>query len=607
MQSIHALVREQEQNFISGTTTLSKYVTHSLHETIEKIDAYLNSQHISGKTDSLGREKPFFNIVTAASNIWFRATDLDRKDIRIKATRQRDVAAAFIATVHLQEWMNRTNFGAFLNQWGLTMARYGSAVTKFVTKDGVLYPKVIPWNRMICDAVDFDNNPKIEKLYFTPSQLLREPGYDKTQVKALIAAQAPRKTLDGEQQDNISGYIEVYEVHGELPLSYLTAKDKDDDKYRQQMHAVSYVEDKDGEYLDFTLYSGKEKDDPYRKDDLIPIDGRTLAIGAVEHLFEAQWMENHTVKAIKDQLDLASKIIFQTADGSFAGRNVLSAIETGDILIHKDGAPLEQANNSSHDIASLQSFGEQWRVLAQDITSTPDAIRGNTQPSGTAYHLQQLLTTESHSLFEIMTENKGISLEGMLRVKIIPYLKTKMDTNEEIAATLDSAGIAELDAMYIPGEAARRGKNRAIDAMLKYDQIPAPLDLAGEQRTIKQELAQHGNKRFIVPSLTDKLLTWAKFFKDLEWEVAVEITDENSDKQAVLTTLASVFQTLVSNPLGPRILEDDNARLVFNHILEETGTLSPLQLAKPSPAPQPQLQSQPQGGGDALQALAPTT
>jgi hypothetical protein len=34
-----------------------------LCENINKIDAYINSRHVSGKTDSMGREKPFFNIV----------------------------------------------------------------------------------------------------------------------------------------------------------------------------------------------------------------------------------------------------------------------------------------------------------------------------------------------------------------------------------------------------------------------------------------------------------------------------------------------------------------------------------------------------------------
>ena len=67
--NIGALVRRMESNHKNGTTEISNYVSFSLKDNIEKIEAYVNSKHISGETDSMGREKPFFNIVTAVRNI----------------------------------------------------------------------------------------------------------------------------------------------------------------------------------------------------------------------------------------------------------------------------------------------------------------------------------------------------------------------------------------------------------------------------------------------------------------------------------------------------------------------------------------------------------
>ena len=78
-------------------------------------------------------------------------------------------------------------------------------------------------------------------------------------------------------------------------------------------------------------------------------DGSISLNGSVKNLFEAQWMVNHGAKAIKDQLDLANKLVFQTADAAFVGRNVLTAVQNGDILIHKENMPLTQFNNNSHD------------------------------------------------------------------------------------------------------------------------------------------------------------------------------------------------------------------------------------------------------------------
>lgn len=595
--NICALVRKAEQDYITGTTTIGKYVQFSQYENIEKIDAYLNSKHTSGLLDSLGREKPFFNIVTGAVNIWYRATDIDRKNIRIKATKQRDYVAAFLATVKLQEWMKRDNFGAFLNDWGRSLARYGSSVVKFVEKKGRLHAMVVPWNRLITDTVDFENNPKIEKLFYTPAQLKRHKAYDQNMVDALLKAREARKTLDGQKKDNKNDYIEVFEVHGLFPKSYLTEKEKDCNEFVQQIHVVSFVQTKEnGEYEDFTLYRGREKQDPYMITHLIREDGRAMGIGAVEHLFEAQWMSNHSAKSIKDHLDLASKLIFQTADQNYGGVNALNAIENGDILIHDDNKPLTQINNGSHDITSLQNWSVQWQNLAKEITSTPDAIRGSTMPSGTAYRQVAILNQEANSLFEIMTENKGLAIEEMMRKFIIPYIKTQLDTKEEISATLDDHNIKVIDTMFVKNEAVRRHNAKVVYEALNnpIDQPVSGLDIAQEEQSIQNDLNMQGNTRFIKPDEVSEK-TWKMVFEDLEWDTEVEVTNEQSDKEAILTTLTTVMQTIGQNPA---VLQDPNMKLLFNKILETAGTISAIEMVQ-----SPSVQNQPIATQAAIQDL----
>jgi hypothetical protein len=607
-ESVCELVRKAEQNYITGTTTLGKYVEFSQYENIEKIDAYLNSKHISGDKDSMGRDKPFFNIVTAAVNIWYRATDIDRKNIRIKATKQSDVVGALLATIHLQEWMKREGFGAFLNEWGRSLARYGSTVLKFIETGGKLKASVVPWNRMISDTIDFENNLKIEKLYYTPSQLRKNKAYDQQMVEDLIESKSKRETQGKLQKDNISDYIEVYEVHGELPLTLLTDNDDDSDVYQQQMHVVSFIGKRyqkraaKTDYEDFTLYRGREARDPYMLTHLIKEDGRAQSIGAVEHLFEAQWMQNHTVKQIKDQLDLASKLIFQTSDGNYAGRNVLTSIENGDILVYNTNEPLTQLANTSHDITSLQNFGLQWKTLGNEITGASESMMGANPPSGTAWRQTEALLQESHSLFEIMTENKGLAMETIMREHVIPHLKKKMDTTDEIVATLDDQGIAQFDSIYVPGEAIRYA-NDQIKKTILSGQIASELDMQALQTDIKQGLANQGNQRFIKPSdIPSK--TWKDVFKDLEWQVEVEVTSESTDKDAILTTLTTVLQTIGSNPL---VLQDPNMKMIFNKILEETGSISPLQLAQVAGQPNPLAQQQQAQQTEAQPALSQLT
>lgn len=608
------IIREAEDNYLHGSVQMGEYVEWDMHNTIETIDAYLNSRHTSGAQDSLGRDKPFFNIVTAAVNIWYRATDLDRKNIRILPDSISNTALAFIATVQLQNWMKEARFGVFLNDWGRALSRYGSAVVKFVERDGELNASVIPWNRMIVDPIDFDALPRIEKVYKTPAQLRKMKEYDQEVVKKLIDAQTTRQTLNGHQQDNQAKFIELYEVHGELPIALLEDDpDKADDAkwetYRQQMHVVSFVQSEKGEYDDFTLFRGKERKDPYMLTHLIREDGRTLSIGAVEYLFDAQWMKNHTIKNMKDTLDLASKLIFQTSDTAYVGRNVLSAIETGDIMIHQLNQPLTQINNSKADITSFQNFGQEWENLAQTLTSTPDALRGDTLPSGTPYSLAAYQGAQANSLFEIMTENKGLHIEDMMREYIIPHLKTKMDTTEEIVAVLEDNEITQIDAIYVKNTATRETNRKLVEQVItsleEGTEMPtkdAQMQMQGDMESnMKEQLAGIlGGQRFFKPSDIPSV-TWKELLKDFEMKVTVEVTNEATDKQAVMQTLSSLFQTIATNPM---VLQEPNAKMLFSQILTETGRISPMQLTQvQSTPPQMPSVSPPTGGQEALSGL----
>lgn len=582
-----------EDDYTNGNTQLSSYVSFQQYETLQTIEAYINSKHISGEFDGLDREKPFFNIVTAAVNVWFRATDIDRKNVQIIATKATDWIDSFLATIFLRDWMRREAFGMFLNEWGRALARYGSAVVKFVKSDGSLHISVVPWSQVICDSVDFDANPVIEVIELTPAQLkgrISTHGYDSEAVAALLNATSVRENLDRQRKDNKSGYIKLYEVHGNLPLSLLTGKEEDEDTYAQQMHVVSFVGKRNGrktEFDDCTVYAGREAKSPYMITHLIKEDGRTLSIGAVEHLFQAQWMVNHSAKAIKDTLDLSSKLLFQTADERFVGRNVLTDIETGDILMHSrgEGMNLEQVNNARPDaVVSWQAYSTSWKGLGNEITGISEAMLGAAPKSGTAWRQTEALLQESYSLFELMTENKGLQIDAMLRERILPFLKTRMNNSDEINAILDQHEIDRIDGIYIKNEAIRRTNKTLVDKVIKGEPISPEIQQSLQAEyavSIGDSLANLGNRRFFKPSELDSK-TWKDQFKDLEWEVEVEVTGESMDVRNMLTTL----NTTLSLVVNPGFANNPRAQAIVGRVLELSGAMSPLEYnALPAPVP----------------------
>src|SRR3990167_367320 len=597
--SVPEIVTRAKQNYLYGSTKLGDYVNWSFHETVEKITAYINSKHISGDKDSLNRDKPFFNIITDAINIWYRATDIDRKDIIVRPNKLATTFLAFMATVLLHDWMKRERFGVFLNLWGRTLSQFGSAVVKFVEKDGKLKASVVPWNRLIVDPVDFYALPTIEKIYMTPAQIRKVTEYDPEVVEKLIDGLVKRKTQSGTEIDAQSEFIELYEVHGELPSALLLEEPEDKDwmTYTQQVHVISFLQDQSDTYKDFCLYKGKEAKHSYMITHLIEEDGRTLSIGAVETLFDAQWMQNHTMKNMKDTLDLASKLLFQTSDPNYVGRNVLNAIETGDILIHALNQPLTQLNNSKSDIVSLQSFSTQWKVLAQELTATPDAFRGITPPSGTPYSTVALLTQQANSLFEIMVENKGLAIEDMLRTFVIPHLKTKLNTDKEVMAILEDHDIKKVDAMYIPNQAIRNHNKRFIEDTLNA-RNPMPFNQMEEESAISKALTLQGNSRSFAPIISkggvQVRVNWKEALKDLEWELDVGVTNEQVDKIVMATTLTNMLQTLAQ----PGIQQNPVAMLAIRKIINLVGGISPVELS--------QIPSTPQLPTPAVPELAPT-
>ena len=602
-KTVAEMVLEMEKNDENAETTSSRYVTQSMREDINKTEAYINSKHVSGDKDYMGRDKPFFNIVMAARNVWYRATDIDRKDIKIRADKQTDVIKAFLATLKLQEWMKKVDFGQFLNDWGLSLATHGSTVSKFVEKDGGLTAQVIDWNNFLCDQIDFNSGLKVEKLWLTPSQLKQNKSYDKEMVEGLIENTTTRKTIDGQQKDNKSDYILVYEVHGELPLSTLLLsqgkepKEGDDDIFVQQMHAISLQEsketdtgDKEGE--SYTLYSGKEAKDPYMITHLIKKDGQTYSGGAVKNLFEAQWMVNHSEKQIKDQLDLASKIVYQTSDGSFVGQNVLTNIENGDILLHKNGEPLTRLAGSP-DIVAMQSFKGDWQNIANQINGINEAMV--TAPkSGSAWRQTQAALQEAHSLFEVMTQNKGLAIIQILRNYVIPHFKKTLSDSDEISMILEDYQIKQIDNMYVPAEITRMMNQRKDDIILSgeiYDPTQEEGLIASTEEEIRSSLT--GNQRFIKPSEVDSK-TWKEVFDDMEMDLEIDVTGEVRDVQGALATLTTVLSTVASNPA---ILQDPNAKMIFNKILMLSGGISPIEISATQAQPIPQQVAEMVGGG----------
>jgi hypothetical protein len=112
-------------------------------------------------------------------------------------------------------------------------------------------------------------------------------------------------------------------------------------------------------------------------------------------------------------------------------------------------------------------------------------------------------------------------------------------------------------------------------------QVPQPFDAAAGEKEVAGEMKSLGDTRFFAPDELDEK-TWKEVFDGFEWDVEIEVTNEQSDKQATLANLNDTLGKLAQ--LG----DVENSRLVLGKILEESGIFSSMELTAVPQAPSPQ-------------------
>jgi hypothetical protein len=103
---------------------------------------------------------------------------------------------------------------------------------------------------------------------------------------------------------------------------------------------------------------------------------------------------------------------------------------------------------------------------------------------------------------------------------------------------------------------------------------------AGHAQAAQDSLQQQGTQRFFKP---DEGIDWKTQFKDLEWEVEVDVTNENLDEKA-MDTLTTTLQVVAN----PNFANNPAAQLIVGKILRLTGAVSTVELAALPQPPPPQ-------------------
>lgn len=569
--TIYDFIKEEEAAYELPVTVVDGY-DWSMKQHIRTTILYKNSQFTTGKDDN----KPFKNIIRPILNLQYRAEGFDVKDIELFVNSQDEYYKSFLIRKYHDKWARENGMDTFIDELVESYVDFGGALVKKTT---AARPEVVPLQSVVfADQTDLLSGAFALKHYYNPDQLLEmaDRGWGKESngatatLEDTVFLSQNSKSVGNKETATPSKYIEVYEVHGVLPESYLKA-DGDPHKYVAQMQICTFYMNEKDERQWITLFALPEKKPIFKTILRDKIYGRALGFGGAEELFEAQVWINYDEIRIKEMLDEAARVVYKTTDEKFAARNSTRNMATGDILVLEEGKDISQVDNFPRTLSVFDRNVQSWEQHAQMMGAANDAIMGKAPTAGTPFKLQELVTAESHSLHEYRKGKLATFIDEIYQDWVIPHIVNELSDGAEFLAELAYDELVAVADQIVVNSVNRAIKERVLDGELPPTDEERDSFIAKE----KERFLAGGQKRFI-KIMKDE-------FKTSKIGVYANIAGKQKDVSERTDKLVNIFRQLIS---APQVLDDPRMAKIFNEILESSG-LSPIMYAAPKKAAQP--------------------
>jgi hypothetical protein len=572
---VFGYIKQEETAYQTQRIRITDNWDWNMFEHVERSTNMLNSIFWKGNNNNFDR--PYMQAVLEPLNLQKALLDFGVKDAKIFAKGKHYGKSFAIRKFH-EDWANEEELDMFFGKIVESFSDYGGALVKKTKSGGKLCLEVVPLQRLaFCDQTDIKSGPKCEKHQFSPDQL-REYDGKWDNIEEVISLSSAFKTDDrGTAQNKTPGhYIPVYELHGMLPETFHDDKG-DPTKFDRWMYVTTFYKDENGDEKSITLYSGPESEDPYDFVARDEIYGRALGRGGIEEQFHPQIWMNWSIAQMKSILEMAGKMIFQTADQQFAITNVVKQLKTGAVLTPK--SPLTQVNNTPQNLAAFENMNAQWDERGKRIAAAYDSVSGaSSTGSHMNFRLAALLQQQGKATHQKRKKTLGLFVRRLYRNWIIPYLLQEIQNPKIIRAKLTNDELERI----VEAESHELTVAQAKDYIFNKMDHPQALPLT------QSDLAQmkRQNRRTVHDNTVqiDYTKAFCAEMKGVEADIDVTLTDENKNLAAIVDQLSGIFQMIGST--GGAVLAIPGMTDLLNEILEYGG-LSPIDFSLKAPEAQP--------------------
>ncbi len=538
-----------------------------MKEHIETSYLYTHSQLVTGDKEF----KPVKNITRPILNLNHRTEDIELKDVQIYVDDPENYHLSFLVKkYHDDVFAQENDLDTFFDELNVSRIDYGAGLSKQLDKP---CPEVVPLQSIaFCDQTDILSGPIGIKHFYSPDQLMDmvKRGWGKEENGATISVEDLIKLSREEKKEDYGGtitqtpgrYIEVYEVHGNLPKKFASYEEQSEE-YETRLYICAFYQKKgSSEQQGVILFTKPETKSPFKLIKRDPVYGRALGFGGAEELFEAQVWTNYDMIRMQDMLDAASKTILKSTDPTVATKGKVRDMDNLEVIDIAVGTDLAQVDTFPRNLKLFQDSVNQWEAHAQQMGAANDSIMGESPASGTPFKLQELVTQESHGLHEYRRGQYAKHLEEIYRDWIIPHIKRQITKG---AKFLSDLSLEELQ--YVADCVVRNTVNDRIKEIVLDGGAPTPDEMALFEELVREEFKKKGTKHFI------EILKGE--FQDTPLGVKVSVAGKSKNLSQMTDKIVNIMRFAISNAEGfAWIMQIPGMGKAFNDILEYAG-LSP--------------------------------
>jgi hypothetical protein len=577
-------INKEISDFKNRDITIVPGYTHNQYEVLNRVYYYNNSKFTEqGSTldprDDEGDRMYFHNINKNPCKVFTKAIDFDTKNIKLLTTGGGDPLKTWYMERDLKYWMRDKQFGKVLNRLFKELPIYGSVVLKIIKGQ----PYFVDLRNFVveqsADTLD-DSNYIIEIHNYTVAgfrKAAKEMGWDK--VEECIKKFYEMKGIS---------HIRVYERYGVVAET----NEKGESTYTNRRVFIADVGvdefDQKGELKaehPGVLLSSVEWDEhPYYEFHAEKIPGRWLGIGVVETLFEPQIRHNELANLQSKASHWLALHLFYTTDPNF-NRNMSTDAKNGETF--NVDSSIQEVVISDRNGAHFNDEYRKWLSNRDELTFSYDSVQGERSPAGTTASEIQSNVAQNLTYFQQIQEDVALDVKEMLYAEIIPSFQdenSKEHTIRLVGQDLD------MYAEMIKNDLTMKELIRLSVNTITGQPWPSSEDKETIGMAVTEAIKQGKERIITIPR---------DFYKNLKYDVEIDITGESVDTRVRAATKFALLQAMTADPT---MTTDPMKRKILFSYAEDAG-INPNDLLS-VPQSQPMMEMGRAGGGVSTPQLA---